>query len=137
MALRFDLQRRCQEIMPKILVIDDDPDICEAINLILGNEGFDVASASNKEDGYSSATMNNPDLVILDVMMVQPDDGFVLAQELRQAGYTKPILMLTNVSHVTGMPFDRDDEMVPVDEFHEKPISPAKLIEAVRRLLDF
>ena len=76
-----------------------------------------------------------PDLIVLDVMMDQPDDGFVMAQDLRKDGFTAPILMLTSVGKVTGLEFGADDSVVPVDDFQEKPISPAALIEKVKALL--
>jgi DNA-binding response OmpR family regulator len=73
--------------------------------------------------------------MLLDVMMEQPDDGIAMAQELRRAGHRLPILMLTSVGRVTGMRFDRDDDLVPVDIFLEKPVRPEELLAAVRRLL--
>jgi DNA-binding response OmpR family regulator len=76
-----------------------------------------------------------PDLVILDVMMEQPDDGIRMAQELRAQGFKKPILMLTSISKVTGMSYGRDDELVPVDDFEEKPIDPQVLVGKVQELL--
>ena len=121
--------------MAKILVVDDDLDLCDAVRIVLEKENFEVSAAQTKEDGRQAVDSFKPDLVILDVMMEQPDDGFVLAQDLKRSGFKQPILMLTNVGHVTGMSFGKDDEMVPVDEFCEKPISPAQLVEMVNRLL--
>jgi len=76
-----------------------------------------------------------PDLVLLDVMMDEPDDGFVLAQSLKKKSKDTPILMLTSVGQVTGMDFDKDSEMVPVDDFEQKPIMPNRLLEKVNQLL--
>ena len=76
-----------------------------------------------------------PDLLILDVMMEEPDDGFVMARELRRSGWTTPIVMLTSVGKVTGMPFGADPDVVPVDAFLEKPVRPAVLLETVAALL--
>ena len=64
-------------------------------------------------------------------MMEQPDDGFVMAQDLRRHGNTIPILMLTSVGTVSGLAFGKDDEMVPVDEFQAKPVDPATLVDKV------
>lgn len=129
------LLREVRTDMAKVLVIDDDTDLCDAVRIVLELEGIDVLSANSRNAGKQAVASFKPDLVILDVMMEQPDDGFVLASDLRGSGFDKPILMLTNVGHVTGMYFDRDDDLVPVDEFYEKPISPAQLIEVVTRLL--
>ena len=58
-----------------------------------------------------------------------------MAQELRRGGHTLPILMLTSVGKVTGMTFDRDNDLVPVDAFFEKPVKPEDLLKKVAELL--
>lgn len=121
--------------MSKILIVDDDPDVVEAIEIILSQAGYEVSSAGSREEGLAAIKAATPDLLVLDVMMEQPDDGIRMAQELRRAKFDKPILMLTSIGKVTGMSFGRDDEMVPVDEFQEKPIEPAVLVAKVKDLL--
>ncbi|MFC2139839.1 response regulator transcription factor [Bacteroidota bacterium] len=120
--------------MAVIVVVDDDPDILETSSLVLKSKGYEVLTAANPEDGYKIITEKNPDLVILDVMMNEPDDGFFLAQKLRRDKITTPILMYTSVSKTVGFEYGAG-EMVPVDEFVEKPISPDELIEKVEKLL--
>lgn len=120
--------------MSKIIVIDDDPDILDASTLVLTSKGFEVITATNPEDGYEMVIKDQPDLIILDVMMNEPDDGFFLAQKFRRANITTPILMYTSVSKATGMDFEAG-AMIPVDEFVEKPISPEQLIAKVEKLL--
>jgi DNA-binding response OmpR family regulator len=121
--------------MSKILIVDDDPDVVEAIEIILTQAGYEVASAGSREEGMAVIAAGVPDLLVLDVMMEQPDDGIRMAQDLRRKGFTPPILMLTSIGKVTGMSFGRDDELVPVDEFQEKPIEPAVLVGKVKELL--
>lgn len=121
--------------MARILVVDDDPDIVEATQLFLTKEGHQVEGAYSREDGLRKVDSFHPDLLILDVIMEQPDDGFTMAQELRRAGNKIPILMLTSVESVSGLSFGKDAEMVPVDDFQTKPIEPAKLVEKVNHLL--
>ncbi|MBN1638008.1 MAG: response regulator [Ignavibacteriales bacterium] len=120
--------------MSLIIVIDDDPDIIEASSLILKSKNYDVISALNADEGYKLVTEKNPDLIILDVMMDEPDDGFFLAQKFRREGITTPILMYTSVSKALGFEFGSSD-MVPVDDFVEKPITPDELITKVEKLL--
>jgi DNA-binding response OmpR family regulator len=67
-------------------------------------------------------------------MMNEPDDGFFLAQKFRKNNITTPIIMYTSVSKTTGIDYGVN-EMVPVNEYVEKPISPAQLIEKVEKLL--
>ena len=88
--------------MSKIAVIDDDPDIVEATRIILESKGFTVVSAVNVEEALDLVDNENPDLIILDVMLVEPDDGFYLANKFRRKGIIKPIIMLTSVSKVFG-----------------------------------
>lgn len=120
--------------MSKIIIIDDDPDILDASTLVLNSKGYEVITATNPDDGYKMVMEHSPDLIILDVMMNEPDDGFFLAQKFRKNHITTPILMYTSVSKAIGMDFGVG-EMVPVDEFVEKPISPDELISKVEKLL--
>lgn len=121
--------------MTKIIVVDDDPDITEACELILSKEGYTVETASGKEEGMEAIINGQPDLVILDCMMEQPDDGIAMAQELRRKNFTFPLMMLSSIGKVTGQTYDKDDEMLPVDMFMEKPIAPADLVANVKKIL--
>ncbi len=121
--------------MAKILVIDDDVDLVEACQLVLARAGHEVRGAHNVRDGAAALEEESPDLLILDVMMESPDDGIALAQRLRRLGFDRPILMLTSISRVTGLAYGRDNELVPVDDFIEKPVAPAALVAAVNALL--
>jgi len=120
--------------MALIVIIDDDPDILDASSLVLKSKGYDVLTTTNPNDGYLLIKEKKPNLIILDVMMDEPDDGFFLAQKLRKEKITTPILMYTSVSKAIGMDFGKS-EMVPVDDFVEKPISPEELVEKVTTLL--
>jgi DNA-binding response OmpR family regulator len=120
--------------MALIVIIDDDPDILEASTLILKAKGHEVITANNPDDGFKIITDSKPNLVILDVMMDEPDDGFFLAQKLRKEKNNIPILMYTSVSKAIGLEFGKSD-MVPVDDFVEKPVSPDELVQKVEKLL--
>jgi len=121
--------------MAKILIVDDDPDITFATGLFLKKAQHEVLTASNRADGMKAIDDENPDLIILDVMMEQADDGIAMAQELRRQGCEIPILMLTSVGKVTGFTYDEDREMVPVNAFFEKPIQPDVLVQKINELL--
>ena len=120
--------------MALIAVIDDDHDILDASSLVLSAKGYDVITADNPDDGYKIVKEKKPDLIILDVMMSEPDDGFFLAQKFRREKLTTPILMYTSISKTVGMEYGSSD-MVPVDEFVEKPISSDELLSKVKNLL--
>ena len=122
--------------MAKILLVDDDPDLAEACRLVLEKKGHKFSWASNKEQGMAQIKKQEPELLILDVMMDEPDDGFRMARELKnEKKYKFPILMFSSISKVLGTEYGVDDEMVPVDEFIEKPVRPDVLIGKVEELL--
>ncbi len=121
--------------MAKILVIDDDPDIVEAVQFFLEKAGHQTAGAYSRREGAAKLEEFDPDLLILDVMMEQPDDGLAIAQELRRRGWKRPILMLTSIGHVTGLEYGKQDALVPVDDFQEKPVAPEDLVNRVQKLL--
>lgn len=122
--------------MKTIVLVDDDPDIQESIKMVLESAGYAFKGATDRASGMALIESAQPDLIILDVMMEMPDDGFVLAQDLRAKNIKTPIIMLTSIGSVTGMKFGKDSDVVSVDDFEEKPISPAKLLDKVKQLLE-
>jgi CheY-like chemotaxis protein len=122
-----------------ILIIDDDIDLVEILRVTLENQGYRVIDAQTGERGLALAREQDPDLILLDVMMGKVDEGFQVAYQLRSDEVTNktPIVMLTAVTTQTGFRFDpaRDQEFLPVDEFIEKPIGPRQLVDLVRKYL--
>jgi DNA-binding response OmpR family regulator len=121
--------------MAKIAIIDDDPDIVEANTILLESSGFSVVTAGSVDEAIAMVDREKPELIILDVMMQEPDDGFYLANRFRKSGIATPIIMLTSVSKAIGFNFGAS-EMVPIEEFLEKPVSPKLLLEKVRYHLE-
>ncbi|MEA1937985.1 MAG: response regulator [Pseudomonadota bacterium] len=121
--------------MVKVLIVDDDPDIREAVRLVLEKEGIDVSGADACDSGMKAVREDNPDLLILDVMMNEADDGFAMARELRVEGFDKPIIMLTSVDNVMIDEYGADDDLAPVNRYLEKPIAPDALVAEVKALL--
>ncbi len=123
--------------MPKkILIIDDDIDLVEAMRLTLESAGLLVIDAQDGKQGLHKLVAEKADLVILDVMMGTQDEGFHIAYQIRSNPETLdiPILMVTAVGQETGFHFDKNKDMdfLPVNDFLEKPVNPARLIEAVK-----
>ncbi len=123
----------------KIMIIDDDIDLVEAMRITLESAGFEVIDAQDGVKGLEILIAEKPDLLILDVMMDTQDEGFQLAYQLRSSDETRdiPILMVTAVGAQTGYSFDsaKDEAFLPVEEYIEKPINPQALIDAVKRNL--
>ncbi|MFC1780711.1 PleD family two-component system response regulator [Planctomycetota bacterium] len=125
----------------KVLIIDDDPDITEAMRIILENKQYDVDNAEGSQHAFELIKDNKPDVIILDVMMDTPQDGFVLSRQLKQDANYKdiPILMLTAVKDKIGIDFESvagDETWLPVDEYMQKPVKPDMLLEKLAGLLN-
>lgn len=126
--------------MPKkIMIIDDDIDLVEAMRITLESDGYDVIDAQEGKKGLEILKKEKPNLLILDVMMGTLDEGFHVAYQIRNDDKIKdiPILMITAVGAQTGFKFDmqRDEDFLPVNEFIEKPINPQVLLDTVKRNL--
>jgi CheY-like chemotaxis protein len=127
----------------RILVIDDDPDLVEAMRLILESEGYEVHSASGGEEGLERVKEVDPDLILLDAMMDYATEGFQVALRLRDpqedsdyAAYRDvPILMLTAIHDTTSLRFGPDEGYLPVDAFVEKPVEARALVTKVEEML--
>ncbi|HOV77834.1 MAG TPA: response regulator [Sedimentisphaerales bacterium] len=124
----------------KILIIDDDPDITEAMSVVLRNKGYNVRVAHDSDQGRERLEEMKPDLIILDVMMRTSQEGFEFSREIKQDARFKdiPILMLTGVKEKKGIDFKSaagDENWLPVQAFLDKPVKPDVLIEKVQDLL--
>jgi CheY-like chemotaxis protein len=123
----------------KIMIIDDDIDLVEAMRITLETDNYEVIDAQEGQKGLEILKKEKPDLLILDVMMGTLDEGFHIAYQIRNDEEIKdiPILMITAVGAQTGFEFDkqRDEDFLPVNEFIEKPVNPQVLLDTVKRNL--
>ena len=124
----------------KILIVDDDLDLTKALQTILESQQYTVVTAVDGKEGMEKIKTDEPDLVILDVMMSTWQDGFEMSRELKKDPKFKdiPILMLTALKDRTGIDFKStagDPTWLPVDEFLDKPVEPKTLLAEVEKLL--
>lgn len=114
----------------KVLVVDDEKNIVQLARLYLGNEGFEVESAHDGEEGLKKARSTRPDLIILDIMMPKMD-GLDVCKELRKTSNV-PIIFLTargdDVDRVVGLELGADDYVT-------KPFNPRELVARVKAVL--
>jgi two-component system, OmpR family, alkaline phosphatase synthesis response regulator PhoP len=119
--------------LTKILLVDDEQDILDFLSYNLEREGYQVDTATNGRDAITKAKKNNPDLIVLDVMMPGMD-GIETCRELRQVDALKNVLIafLTarneDYSQIAG--FD-----VGADDYITKPIKPRVLVSRIKALL--
>ncbi len=124
----------------KILVVDDDPDIREALTMILEAQGYQVATAKDGAEGLASLKAQKPDLMILDLLMPRMD-GFAVCKELQDPRWSKfkdmPILILTSVrEEASRRRYELETGLeLNVDDYVEKPVSPDVLLERVQKLI--
>ena len=116
---------------PRILIVDDEPSIRELLTTSLRFAGFGVRSVSNGAQTISAVLEEEPDLIILDVML--PDmNGFSVTKRLRSAGYTAPILFLTAKD-------DTEDKVMGLtvggDDYVTKPFSLDEIIARIKAIL--
>ncbi len=125
---------------PKILIVDDDPDIREAISAVLEHYSYEVITASDGEEGLGKLKNERPDLMILDLLMPNMD-GFDVLKELqdpRRSKYSNiPILILTSVKEdASRRRYELETGLeLNVDDYVEKPIEPHILANRVEKLL--
>ena len=129
--------------MAKILIIDDDPDFTLANQAILTAAGHEVVTASDGKAGLEQVKAEDPDLIILDIMMDSIYEGFSVTTTLRGTpeymDYRDiPILMVSAVKKITGERFTIPPEAKGAegDIFLDKPFPAEVLLENVNKLLE-
>jgi Lrp/AsnC family transcriptional regulator for asnA, asnC and gidA len=120
-----------------ILIVDDDPDFVEATRMVLEQAGYRVVAAMGGEEGMRAMRREQPDLVILDVMMSTILDGLNASMAIRadQGLKRTPILMISSITSSDYAAMFPTDEYVPVESFLSKPVGPQQLLDEVTRLL--
>ena len=114
-----------------VVVVEDDPNIADLVDLYLRREGFRVLLASDGQKGLDLWRQEDPWIVVLDVGLPGPLDGYDVCREIRGRS-TVPVLFLTarddEVDRILGLELGADDYLV-------KPFSPRELVARVRAVL--
>lgn len=123
--------------MSKILVVDDDPDFVQATRLVLEAHGHEVVSAADGDEGLEMVRQEQPDVVILDVVMSSVLDGLNMSQAMYDdpVGREIPVAMVTSIANIDYAALFPTDENIHIDAFLTKPVSPERLLAEVARLL--
>ena len=114
----------------KLLIVDDDPNICDMLKLYFENEGYKIKPANDGVEGLATFKMYNPDLVLLDIMMPKKD-GWQVCREIREIS-PKPVIMIT----AKGDVFDKVLGLeLGADDFIVKPFDMKELSARIKAVL--
>ena len=122
----------------RILIVDDDPDLVEAVSMLLEAAGMTPIAAYGGVEGLERARTESPDLIVLDVMM--PDkDGYAVARELaanEQLGQIPVIMLTAVVDHIGNTHYSHaDGKDLVADDYFQKPVDPEQLVERITELV--
>ena len=123
--------------MPKILVVDDDPDFIKITRTILQSRNYQVITAANGEQGLEIMRKEKPDLVILDIMMSYILDGLDARRQMAADQDLKsiPVIMVTSLTGERVRSELPSDQYIPASDWIHKPIDPDKLLANVKKAL--
>src|SRR6187431_293527 len=121
-----------QKAGKRILLVDDDAEIVESLRLALESNGYTVLVARDGNEGLALSERENPDLVILDMMMPKRS-GFLVLEKMRRTRETP--LRVIMITANEGSRHKAYAEMLGVDDYIRKPFPMDRLIESVQRLI--
>jgi DNA-binding response OmpR family regulator len=117
--------------MPKILIIDDDPDVRTIMNVFMQKQGYEVATAFNKEDALSKLKDFQPSVILLDVLL-SGTDGREFCREIKQNEEMKSVPVIMVSAHPGAA---ENINNYGADDFVSKPIDTMSLLEKVERFV--
>jgi two-component system alkaline phosphatase synthesis response regulator PhoP len=120
--------------MPKVLIIEDTPEIQKMYQIKLLEEGFAVKTANNGDEGYETAKEFQPDIVLLDIMMPE-FDGLHFLSNLRRIAANDPIkvIVLTNLDDIK---LHKSLQEMGISDYYVKAeMTPTEMVDKVKNLL--
>lgn len=124
----------------KILIVDDDPDMRDALTIILESQDYEIVTAQDGLEALAALRAEKPDLMLLDLLMPKMD-GFAVLKELQDGRWDKyrniPIVVLSSVrEEASRRRYELETALeLKVDDYVEKPVSPDVLLKRVGNLL--
>jgi DNA-binding response OmpR family regulator len=114
----------------RVLVVDDEPVVCDVLARYLARDGFEVDTAADGEDAIARFDATDPDLVVLDLMLPRLD-GFAVFRAIRSRS-PSPVIMLTARGDVTDRIVGLE---IGADDYISKPFSPSEVVARVRAVI--
>ncbi len=130
----------------RILIIDDDPDVVLFLSTLLKDHGYKTIDAADGQEGLEKTRAENPDLILLDLMMPRKSGLSFLSDLIEDEKSSKiPVIMITGVSGETGIDLeaffkrshstDRESKAVRPAGYLEKPVDPKRLLKLVKEAI--
>ena len=116
----------------RVLLVDDDPEIIESMRTVRESKGYEILVARDGNQGLLMAERENPDLVVLDMMMPKRS-GFLVLERLRRS-HPVPMRVIMITAN-EGSRHKAYAEMLGVDDYIRKPFAMDRLLDSVQRLL--
>ena len=122
-----------------VLLIDDDADVHEVVKMILEPKGFQVECALTGPAGLEAARRLMPDVLLLDIMLDTPSEGFHIAYTIKNDDVLRqiPIVIISSIGKKMGIDYAKElgTEYVPASQFIEKPFNAETLLNAVNQAM--
>ena len=126
----------------RILIVDDDEDYRASTRALLEGEGYEVVEATSGREGREAAHTTRPDLIVLDIMMESPVEGYTVVQALKfhdefSDAAEIPVVMVSSIKEdpTNLFPMAGDVPMITPDAYFAKPLEIEKFLECVRQIL--
>jgi DNA-binding response OmpR family regulator len=123
----------------RVLIIDDDPDVRMALTCMLEPAGYEVICCATGEEGLAAAGRVHPDVILLDVMLASPSEGFHLAYQLKEDETSQaiPIIMISAIGARMGLDYAKElgSDYLPVEKFLDKPLDSKTILGVIREVL--
>ena len=122
-----------------VLIIDDDPDVREALRLMLRPKGYELTMCASGPEGRAAAHNRRPDLIILDIMLSTVTEGFHIAYDFGKDETLArvPIIMISSIGDTMGIEYAKEigSNYTPAQNFLSKPLETATMLVAVEEAL--
>lgn len=121
----------------RVLIVDDDPDFLEQMELMFKSRGYETLTAPGRKQAEELFKGFSPDVAVIDLMMENDDDGFVLAYRLKRTFPECAVIMVTNVTGETGLEFPRVDDSagwITADAVLSKPVRFEQIEEELKKM---
>jgi two-component system alkaline phosphatase synthesis response regulator PhoP len=115
----------------RVLIVDDDPDLCEVMRCVLESDSFEVSTASTGKQGLRLMRESKPDLVFLDVIMVHPTEGVDVCQTIKEDPelWDIPVVVLTSILDSDYLGRFPTDQPLHAEQFLCKPVPLREILE--------